>query len=370
MTWDHERAIRPLVAASEVFCGSNPGVEMTWDARPLQSFESQPLRELASTYDLMVIDHPHLGEAAAEGLLVDFAALGRDDDVEVLARQSVGPSHASYTLYGGQWALAVDAAAPVASYRPDRLSDLPADWDHVVRLARSGEVVMPLRPPHGFMAFCWIARNCGFALAESSELLLEPDAGAQVLEQLRHLAGHLDPACLAMDPIAVYELMSTGDHAACYCPHGYGYIPYALDGFRPYRLKFANVPDAGGGGVAGTALGGTGMAVSELSAHKTLAIDFAFMVTGAACQAGLYAENSGQPANAAAWESDTCNEACHGFFRDTRKTLQASWVRPRHNGYLAFQHQASVEVSAYLTAETGRSACVSKLQALYRDSFR
>ena len=56
---------------------------------------------------------------ARSGHLMPFDGMGRDDDLATLAAQSVGASHPSYEFDGRQWALAIDAATPVAAYRPD-----------------------------------------------------------------------------------------------------------------------------------------------------------------------------------------------------------------------------------------------------------
>ena len=49
----------------------------------------------------------------------------------------------------------------------------------------------------------------------------------------------------------------------------------------------------------------------------------------------------GQPGHAAAWEDDAVNRAAADFYRATRQTLEGAWVRPRHDGYMHFQHAAS-----------------------------
>ena len=53
---------------------------------------------------------------------------------------SVGYSHLSYNYDNKQWALAIDAATPAASYRKDLLEKnntmLPQTWEDVLRLAR------------------------------------------------------------------------------------------------------------------------------------------------------------------------------------------------------------------------------------------
>jgi multiple sugar transport system substrate-binding protein len=60
LTWDHPGGHAPLAAAAELWAGE---IEITWDAQPLEGFESTPIPELARSYDLIVLDHPHLGEA-------------------------------------------------------------------------------------------------------------------------------------------------------------------------------------------------------------------------------------------------------------------------------------------------------------------
>lgn len=125
MTWDHTRGYDPMVVTSELFSERHPGVRITWEKRSLQAFADQPLGAMSEAYDLMVIDHPHVGDAAFEGGLLALDGVGRDDQLAELGRQSVGPSHASYSFAGRQWALAIDAATPIAIYRPD-LIDGPA----------------------------------------------------------------------------------------------------------------------------------------------------------------------------------------------------------------------------------------------------
>ena len=44
----------------------HPGVTITWEKRSLQAFADRPIDAMAQEYDLMVIDHPHVGEAARE----------------------------------------------------------------------------------------------------------------------------------------------------------------------------------------------------------------------------------------------------------------------------------------------------------------
>lgn len=368
MTWRHRRAIAPLTATSALFADNNPGVSIRWDQRPLQAFESQPLTELARDYDLLVIDHPHLGEAVRHGALRALDDVDPGNEIATLAEQSVGRSHASYSFAGKQWALAIDAASPVSSYRPGRLEELPTTWREVGDLVRAGRVVLPLRSPHALMVFFWAARNLGFPVAANADAFMDRAQSLEALELLASSLHGLDPACLAMDPIAAYDLMSSGPDAPDYCPAGYGYVNYAEPDFRPHRLRFANVPQMASGGVTGTVLGGTGIAVSALSQHQDTAAKYAFWIAGADCQSTVYSASGGQPGNSVAWQSEVCNARVDGFFRDTRDTLEGAWVRPQYDGYLGFQDKASLAVSAFVAGEVTAARTAENLETLYQKS--
>ena len=119
---------------------------------------------------------------------------------------------------------------------------------------------------------------------------------------MRELTAFIGARCFAMDPIDVFEAMSDADTPFACAPLIYGYVSYAADGFRARKIRFADIPALGSNGPVGSALGGTGIAVSALSAHNKAAADFAYWVASADIQAGLYAASGGQPAHAAAWE--------------------------------------------------------------------
>ncbi len=115
ITWNHTRGLLPVVAAAQRFEELNPGVHITWEKRSLQEFADQPLAELGAQYDLLVIDHPWAGFAATSGVLTPMEELVSAEFLADQAANSVGPSHQSYRYGDRQWALAIDAATPVAS---------------------------------------------------------------------------------------------------------------------------------------------------------------------------------------------------------------------------------------------------------------
>ncbi|RYG99405.1 MAG: extracellular solute-binding protein, partial [Alphaproteobacteria bacterium] len=158
MTWNHPRGHDPMVATSAVW-RDRTGVEITWDKRSLQDFETFPVQELARQYDLIVIDHPHVGQITAEQCLAPLDVPGREGEGAELACQSVGKSYPSYNWKNRQWALPIDAATQVQAYRPDRLERPAESWDDVITLAKAGHVVLPMRAPHSMMTFFTLAAN-------------------------------------------------------------------------------------------------------------------------------------------------------------------------------------------------------------------
>src|SRR3954471_18347113 len=150
ITWNHTRGLLPLVATAQRFSELNPAVAIEWQRRSLQEFADSPIERLAERFDLLIIDHPFVGYAAAHPALLALDELLPAAFLADQAANSVGASHASYALGGHQWALAIDAATPVSAYRPDLLARYdaqpPATWDELLTLARRGLVALPAIP--------------------------------------------------------------------------------------------------------------------------------------------------------------------------------------------------------------------------------
>ena len=119
ITWSHSRGYLPMVATAQRYQELNPGVEIHWDRRSLRQFEEVSIEKLAQSYDLLVIDHPFMGKAAKERIFLPVDPWLPAGYLEDQEKNSVGASHASYRLEGRQWALAIDAATPVAAWRTD-----------------------------------------------------------------------------------------------------------------------------------------------------------------------------------------------------------------------------------------------------------
>lgn len=348
MTWDHPRGYDCIVAASAEYA-RHTGVEIRWEKHPLSAFEGAPIQDLAAKHDLMVLDHPHVPQAARSGALAELDGHGHDEALATLSGQSVGPSHETYAYEGHQYGLATDAAAQVAVYRPDLLTEPPRDWDCVFELAREGRVMWPADPVHALSSLITLTSNEGAAPTSAPAVFLDEDAARNALEKMHRLAELVPEQNLSQNPIQVAEELAVSERYA-YAPLTYGYVNYSRAGFRPNRLRHVDIP-LGPAGVAGSQLGGAGIAVSATASDLDAARAFAVWLASPGIQSGIYYDNGGQPGYAPAWDDDRINADSLDFFRGTRATLEGASVRPRFSSWPAFQNRASVWVNSTLRGE-------------------
>lgn len=350
ITWDHDRGLRPLVATAAAYGDREPGVRVEWQVRSLQAFADQDVAALAERFDLIVLDHPSLGSAVERNCLV---ALDEHLDGAFLRDQranSVGRSHESYVWEGHVWALASDAAAQVACYRPDLMALLgrriPETWDEVESLAREARdiqafVALPSIPVDAVLSFC------AAAVADGVDPFEGERAGrAAVLERLGRIVTLAHPGSTSWSPPGLYEHMASADDVV-YCPLGFGYSNYARPGYRDRLLAFAPAPAWGSGARVGT-LGGAGIAVSASSARVDEAVAYAAFVASPEVQRGVFVRDQGQPGHRSAWTDDEANALTGGYFRATLPGLDAAWLRPRYDGFLDVQDRAGDLVHRYL----------------------
>ncbi|MFC0213627.1 ABC transporter substrate-binding protein [Paenibacillus chartarius] len=354
MTWQHERGVAPLVAAASDYNRLHPDVKMEWDARSLQDFERYPLELLADRYDLIMIDHPHIGAAVAENLLLpldDFIASSFLTDQRL---QSVGSSYDSYTWEGRQWALAADAAAQIAAYRQDLLQqaglELPRSWDDVLALAKElpegTKIGLPLVPVHAYSSYFTLCAQIGGEAFWSRDLDVPYAVGEEALRILKNLLAVSHKQSAFVDPIGMYELLCTTNEIA-YVPLIYGYSNYARAGFRPFQVRCANIPSANGS-PNGSMIGGVGLAISSRCKHTDHAVNFLTMTVNGDYQKTSFFQNGGQPGHLKAWKDEEVNRVSNGFFLDTLETLTLGSMRPRFKGYIEFQERAGTDIRQFL----------------------
>ncbi|MBK1880234.1 ABC transporter substrate-binding protein [Pelagicoccus mobilis] len=370
ITWSHSRGFTPMVATAQRFSELNPNVRITWEKRSLQEFADKPIADLAKAYDLLVIDHPWSGFAAASGVLEPLQNLLSDEFLADQAANSVGQSHKSYEYDGKQWALAIDAATPVSAYRKDLLEanglELPKTWEDLIEVGKKGLLACSSIPLDVYGNFLNLLATDGAEIFANSEEVVEREAGLLALERLKEMMSYIPERFYEMNPIAALEEMSQEDCCA-YNPYVYGYSNYGRSGYAKKIVNFGEVISTREGLPGRTMLGGTGLAVSGECQHKEIAGQYAAFMAAPATQREIAFYSGGQPGHRTAWESDECNAFTSNFFRDTLPVLDRAFVRPRYAGYLEFQDNAGFPIHDFLKKGGSAADTLDAVNALYRE---
>lgn len=373
ITWDHSRGFTSIVAVAQRFHELHPGIDIHWHKRSLQEFADKPLSRLAEEYDLLVIDHPWAGFAAASGILTD---LGKLLSAEFLADQSanpVGRSHQSYQFNGGQWAVAIDAACPVSAWRPDLLerndAEVPETFEDLMALAGRGLVCCPSIALDTYGNFLNLLTAAGETIFPNEEEVAERTVAITALERLKALSDRVPDCFFELNPIRTLELMAQSDDFV-YAPWTYGYTNYSRKGYASNLLEFGDVIGIEAGRPGATMLGGAGLAVSAQCRHPGVAKNFAEFTGSAAIQNGIYFEAGGQPGHRSAWTNPELDAQCAGFFSRTLPTLDRAFVRPRHAGYLEFQDTACLHIHDWLRHGGEVRKTLNTVNKIYRETRR
>lgn len=370
IAWNHTRGFVSVVACAQRFEELHPEIRIVWEKRSLQAFADASLAELAATHDLIVMDHPHTAIAATEGLLLPFEDWLPADFLADQAANSAGASHESYRFRERQWTLATDAAAPIATWRPDLMEKhglaLPETWEDVLDLARRGFVSVPAFPIDMLMNSYTFCAALGHEPFTADCEVAPEEILAAALGELRSLVALCDPSCLQRNPIRNAEWMSrTDDRRAAYCPLAYGYSNYSRPRYAPFVLKAGGLVTFGGKRLRST-LGGAGIAVSSKTTQPRACMDFARFTAAPETQKGIYFQAGGQPGHRAAWTDDAVNAASHDFFRDTLETLDEALLRPQFPGYMAFQDAATPVAHACVTGGIPPQTAAARINRLYQ----
>ncbi|WP_230280928.1 extracellular solute-binding protein [Croceicoccus sp. Ery15] len=356
LTWDHPRGYNALARAAV----DAKGLTLQWDRHSLEGFESAPIGELCDRYDLVVLDHPHVGEAIAADCLIPVEELFGADEIAAWQDAIAGPSLASYHYAGKHWALPLDAATQVMAWRADRIVEAPTTWAELPKLAEGRAVALSLAGPHAILSFQSICGALGAEHANPRDHFMDRATAREAFAIMQALTGDATRAAVAMNPIAMLDAMAAGEGPDL-VPLIYGYVNYATRGVR-----FGDAP-RGPTGRIGSILGGTGIGVSRRCKVTPALLDHIRLLMSESVQRGFIPFQDGQPAFRSAWHDPAVNGATGKFFADTLQSIEQAQLRPRHNGAIAFQTEASTLLRAALIDGGDAGSTLDAIERSYRD---
>lgn len=363
LTWDHPRGYVALERAAEL--ARAEGLQIRWERQPLEGFESHPIEELAAAYDIIVLDHPHLGDAVEGNCLQALEDVFAPSEIEQWKSRSIGRSFDSYRYAGRHWALPLDAASQVAAAREDLLEAAPPrTWEQVLALGARKPVCLSLAGPHAILTLYSISASLGTPPVAQDPSRLLGDGARQAWELLSELYASSFKGWRDRNPIGILDGMSQTGQVA-YCPLVFGYVNYAAPSDAAARpIRFVDVP-AGPNGLLGSTLGGTGIGISRRAVVSEPLKRHLVDLLSLKVQREFIPFADGQPSAREAWQDHEVNRRWNDFFSGTRSTLERALVRPRHRGYVPFQNEASSLVRDALQAKSPADSVLAALQSLY-----
>ena len=372
LTWDHPRGFEPLDAAARNLVKENGGLRIQWSKQPLEGFESHPIESLAEQYDLVVIDHPCLGEVSESKCFFPMEELFPAEELSGWSKDAVGHSYESYNYQGKQWALPLDAAAQVCALRADIIGrdHGPETWSDVLLLADRYPVALSLSGPHALLTFFSICSGiAGSETRPATDDVFDDHVCVEAYGLLQKLYEKVVKAYLNENPIALLDRMSSGDDIAL-CPLIYGYVNYSMIDRTGERdlITFVNAPKISKSHIPGSTIGGTGIAVSRGAKITQALLDHIRYLMSPHYQIGFSPDHAGQPSFEKAWRDLKLNEQASQFYLATLDTLHNAWVRPRYPGYVQFQSDGSAMLRAALAEGLPAEETVRRLKAIYHES--
>lgn len=346
IAWDHPRGYKPLRAASKEFSKLYSNIVINWDIRSLKEFGDTPIEDLIDRYDFITVDHPYMGQANKNALLLPLNKSVPQVALKELTQQYVGPSFQSYLYKKHLYALPIDAAALVAAYRKDLFErfelTLPQTRKELKsfykKVPNDYSIAWPLYPTDlwcSFLTLC--AQDGGHDFIQDYKI--DENLGSSVLDELKYHLEYLHPKSIQWNPIQVLDQMGQ-EEKIIYSPFLFGYTNYSRKGYSKHIVHFSNSPVNHKQDIS-TIIGGVGLAISSKCKHISEALKFLKYVASPEIQKGIYTKNGGQPANLEAWLDKENNILCNNFFKNTMKTMEFVYVRPQYPGWNLFQEQGA-----------------------------
>lgn len=371
ITWDHPRGYDSIVAATETFHELADDFQVTWDIRSLKEFGDLPIAGLTEKYDLLMIDHPFVGDAHEQQLLMPMEQLMSRAFLNEQSQVHIGVCYESYSYKGRQYALPIDGASQFSAYNPMVLSPLavPHNWTEYLDIMFDphfkNKVLWPLCTTDFWCSFLTIAAQ----LAERNGVEVFNDEGVsevlayETFEYLKQLTEGIPEQCWSMNPIGVLECMTNTSECG-FSPLLFGYSNYGRN--REGNVEFLNAISLEDQRTI-SLLGGVGIAVSSKTKYKNEITTYLGHIMKNEILLGAYFDAGGQPSLAEVWNSKKHSKATSNFFCNTLETMQNAYVRPCIPGFNDFQERASEFIHAHFKTQSARTLG-EKVNVLFRKS--
>lgn len=357
VAWAHRRCWGPLDADV-----GQSKFDIRWNRRSLFSFGEGDLGEFVDENDLIIYDHPFVGDICDRGLMLDLRQFLSADDIDVFERNQVGASYKSYHFDGGIWGLPIDSAATMAAWRPDLLTEIgrtpPKTLDEVFELARRAReqdkwVAWAAKPTDLFCTYISMMASLGVEVGHGAGPFAPHDISAEVIDKMKTLRALVHPHSTRWNPIQLFDHMSSNDDVV-YTPYAFNYVNYASSDAR--RLTFGASPKMAADQPARGLLGGAGIGISARSRNPELAFAYAMRLLDPAFQASDYVANGGQPGMRSAWTSPECDSMTNGFFSDCIEAMDDAFLRPIIPGFVCFFHEGTHRLAEVIDSDASHDA--------------
>lgn len=355
LTWDHPRGYHALQTSLE---WEHCPIEK-WDVQPLSGFEETPLHELASHYDLLVIDHPHLGQAIASDCLQPLDAQLSPMWLEGLKTHCIGQAAHSYWLDNHCWALPLDASSQIMAYRSEQRDTALAINGWLDLLRSRCRFQLCLAGPHSTLQLLALSLAVGSSGPNNHQFMSIHD-GVEAVDLMKSLFLTSVAPSTFLNPIEILDTLNDSSKFDL-CPFVYGYVNYSQ---VPSRIEVCAPPSNI------SILGGTGIAITNKCHVTNELLLYLKKLLSSDVQNTFIPEYNGQPSFKSAWKNTDVNQRVNHFYHHAYTTVDNAYLRPRYAGYIDFQDAAAQLIRKGLTNRTSSKQMVKEINLLYSKTRR
>lgn len=362
IAWDHPRGLNPQLEAARMFKEKFHDIDVQWTTRSLEDLADLPISSLIDKYDLIMVDHPYMGEAHTTNLFIPLNKYLSDDDIAIRRKESVGQSFDSYYYGGNLYAMDCDSASQVSAFLMEKvkIDQIPKDWDELLSFAKNNVIGVPL----GHMDM-WCTMLTLVAQLSNKNVFNDNGINTECAEEAIRLIYQLleisHPISINSNPIRLLDEMAANQEIV-YSPFIFSYSNYSRKSCA-HPIKFVDIFSLSDEPTA--LLGGVGTGISSQTSFVKECVEYIKFVSNPDFQAKEYYTSGGQPGYMTAWDNQWINDDSFNFFRDTYKTIKNAYKRPQYPGWNRFQDQGSHYIHESMQKKVSEKTIIKDLNNMY-----